>query len=111
MMSKRTRGVFERPVGSGIWWVRYADASGRIRREKVGSKSSAIKVYLKRKAAVLEGKKLPENLRSVTRVSDLAPALLRDYEVNRRKSYDSAERRLRKHILPFFGPLMADAIT
>lgn len=110
-MLKRTRGVFERPVDSGIWWTRYADASGRIRREKVGSKSSAVKIYVKRKAAVLEGKKLPENLRSVTRVSDLAPAFLRDYEMNRRKSYDSADRRLRKHILPFFGPLAADTVT
>jgi hypothetical protein len=47
------RGLFERPKGSGVWWVRYADESGRIHRERVGSKSLARKVYQKRKAEVL----------------------------------------------------------
>jgi len=28
------RGVFERPKGSGIWWVRYADQHGKLHREK-----------------------------------------------------------------------------
>src|SRR4029077_6524494 len=61
--AKKQRGVFEKLPGSGVWWVRFADSSGRIRREKVGSKSAAIKLYQKRKTQVLEGKKLPENLR------------------------------------------------
>lgn len=34
---KRTRGIFEKIPGSGVWWIQYADASGRIHREKVGS--------------------------------------------------------------------------
>ncbi len=59
----RTRGLYQREPGSGIWWIRYADASGRIRREKAGTKSAAIKLYNKRKAEALQGRKLPENLR------------------------------------------------
>lgn len=56
----RTKGVFEKKPGSGIWWVRYADATGRIRREKAGAKAAAIKLYSKRKTQVLQGEKLPE---------------------------------------------------
>src|SRR5262245_29788677 len=33
---KKVRGVFERPKGSGTWWIRYADEFGVIHREKVG---------------------------------------------------------------------------
>ena len=48
------RGLFERPAGSGVWWVRYADEHGRLHREKVGPKSLALKVYQKRKTQVAE---------------------------------------------------------
>lgn len=43
------RGLFERPADSGIWWIRYHDATGRERREKVGSKSAARARYIQRK--------------------------------------------------------------
>ena len=56
-------GLFEKLPDSEVWWIRYADATGRIRREKAGTKSAAIKLYHKRKTEVLEGKKLPESLR------------------------------------------------
>jgi hypothetical protein len=59
----KVRGVYEKVSRSGIWWIRYADASGRIRREKAGPKGSAIKLYRKRKTEILQGKKLPEQLR------------------------------------------------
>jgi integrase len=55
--------VYEKFPGSGVWWIRYADATGHIRREKAGTKSAALTLYRKRKTEILEGKKLPENLR------------------------------------------------
>ncbi len=61
---KGMKGVFERPVGSNTWWIRYIDAAGKERREKAGSKSVAIQLYRKRKQQALEGKKLPEKMRS-----------------------------------------------
>jgi integrase len=109
--AKKIKGVYEKVPGSAIWWIRYADASGRIRREKVGTKSAAIQLYRKRKTEVSQGKKLPENLRTCAKVGDLAPAMQRDYEINKRKSDDSVERRLRLHILPFFEHLLADAVS
>jgi integrase len=47
-------GVFERDKGSGEWWVRYTGADGKIHREKVGTKSLAKQIYLKRKNQVRE---------------------------------------------------------
>ena len=59
----KSRGVFEKAPGSGVWWIRYVDAGGRFRREKAGTKGMAIDLYRKRKVGALEGKKLPERLR------------------------------------------------
>jgi integrase len=53
------RGVYEKPDGSGIWWVNYYVA-GKRHREKVGRKSDAIKLYQTRKADATAGRKLPE---------------------------------------------------
>ena len=60
---RRTRGVFERPKGSDIWWVRYADENGRLHREKVGPKGLALKVYTKRKNEIQERRFFPERIR------------------------------------------------
>jgi hypothetical protein len=47
--SKTTRGLFERPPGSGIWWINYY-VDGMQHREGVGRKSDAVALYQKRKA-------------------------------------------------------------
>jgi integrase len=108
---KRVKGVYEKEPGSDVWYARYADANGEIKREKAGTKSAAIKLYQKRKTEVLQGKKLPENLRSIVRVNDLADAIERDYRINGKKSLESLQRRLKKHILPFFGTYSANDVT
>lgn len=61
--TKRVRGVFERPKGSGTWWVRYADEAGQIHREKVGMKQAAINIYQLRKTQVRLGKFTPEEVK------------------------------------------------
>jgi integrase len=58
---KKVRGIYERFPGQ--WWVRYADHTGRIRREKAGTWGNARDLYHTRKAAILKGAKLPDNLR------------------------------------------------
>lgn len=107
----KVRGIYEKVPGSGEWWICYFDAKGKRRREKAGTRSSALILYRKRKTEALEGRKLPENLRSIVKVSDIAPAIIRDYEINGKKSQDSVERRLRKHLLPFFGDMAVDDLT
>jgi hypothetical protein len=63
---RKERGVFEKVPGTGVWWIRYIDAQGRFRREKVGTWTNARDLYYKRKMQAFEGKKLPEKLRRAT---------------------------------------------
>jgi hypothetical protein len=51
-LEKKERGVFEKQPGSDIWWIRYY-IDGRERREKVGRRGDAIKLYRLRKSASL----------------------------------------------------------
>jgi site-specific recombinase XerD len=62
--SKKLRGVFEKVLGSDIWWIQYFDADGRRRREKAGRRRDAIDLLAKRKAEKLQGIKLPEKIRA-----------------------------------------------
>jgi site-specific recombinase XerD len=50
----KQRGVFERPKGSGVFWIRYF-VHGRERREKVGGKQEAIDRYRERKTQARDG--------------------------------------------------------
>jgi integrase len=106
---KKTRGVFERPVGSGVWWINFY-VGGKQRREKVGRKSDAIALYQKRKTEALRDKKLPE-LRPMKLVTfgELATAAV-DYAKRHLatwKDYDWKERTLREQ----FGQSSAAAVT
>lgn len=56
---KSVRGVFERPKGSGIWWINYY-VKGKQHREKAGNRSAAVALYRARKADSWRGIKLPE---------------------------------------------------
>ena len=60
---KKEKGIFEKEPGSDIWWVRYY-IDGRERREKVGRRGDALKLYKLRKADALRGVKLPENMKN-----------------------------------------------
>jgi integrase len=107
---KKLRGIYERDSGSRIWWIRYADSTGRIRREKAGTKGTAIKLYQKRKMEVLQGKKLPENLRApLVSFDDLAKDALA-YSKAHKRSYGDDEIRMEKLLASFRGRA-ADSIT
>jgi hypothetical protein len=59
---KKERGVFERVLDSGIWWIRHK-VGGREHREKVGRRADARKLYTIRKADILRGMKMPANVK------------------------------------------------
>jgi integrase len=59
----KAKGVFEKVPRSEVWYIRYADATGRIRKEKAGTHRAGELLYHKRKTEVLQGRKLPERLR------------------------------------------------
>jgi integrase len=93
-----------------MWWIRYSDGSGKIRREKSGTKSQAQKLYLKRKADVLAGRKLPENFRATAPLfAELAASAL-EYSASRKKTYRDDEIRMER-ILTHLRDRRADEIT
>jgi len=61
----KVKGVFERPVGSGCWWINYY-VDCKQHREKVGRRSDALALYQKRKADARRKVKLPELVRGKT---------------------------------------------
>jgi site-specific recombinase XerD len=103
-------GLYEKEPGSNVWWIRYADSMGRIRREKAGAKSAAFNLYRKRKTEALQGKKLPENLRApVVSFAELAKDTL-DYSKAHKRSYADDLIRMEK-LLAAFRERPADGIT
>lgn len=107
---KKIRGLYEKDPGSGIWWVRYADGSGRIRREKVGNRSAAVQLYRKRKTQVLQGEKLPENFRAqALTFSELADGAIEWAKVHK-LTWEDDEIRL-KPLREAFGSRPAHSIT
>jgi site-specific recombinase XerD len=97
----KVRGVYEKITGSGVWWIRYSDAMGRIRRERSGSKSAALTLYRKRKTEVLQRKKLPENLRSpMVSFAELAQDAL-GYSKTHKRSYRSDVVRMPRLLAAF----------
>jgi integrase len=110
-MSKKIRGVFEKVPGSGVWWIHYYDADGHRRRERVGSKSNATRLYQKRKTQAWEGMKVPENLRArpVT-FSDLATDAL-EYSKSRKPLSHRDDQSRMKKIREKFAHCVAEKIT
>lgn len=108
--AKKVKGIFEKAPGSGVWWVRYADASGQIRREVAGSKSAAIKLYQKRKTEIREGKKLPDNLRArkIT-FAELAADTL-EYSKTHKRSYSGDKARM-KRLEEWIGHRPAESLS
>lgn len=84
----KDRGLFERPKDSGVWWIRWADRFGKEHREKAGTKSAARSLYQARKAAVLQGQKLPELGRRPLLVSDIIDRYLPEFVTNKKNADD-----------------------
>lgn len=107
--SKR-RGIYERVPGSGVWWIRYADSTGKLRREKAGNKGSAITLYQKRKTEVLQRVKLPENFKA--KPAEMKVLIADALEHCRNNNRGFAQDRLRLGaILREFGSRTAPSIT
>lgn len=107
---KNPRGLFERPSGSGIWWINYHDEQGNQRREKVGRKSDALALYQSRKTAIRAGEKLPELKRTakvmVADLVDLALDVVKNHKDLR--NYESKAEIVKASPL---GSLPADKLT
>ena len=101
-------GVYEK--SPGVWYVRYVDGQGRYRREKAGTKGTAIDLYRKRKNEALQGRKLPEKLRrAIVPFTELCV----DTDAYIRARYARPQHDLGRmeNIKKWFGSRAADSIT
>jgi integrase len=108
-IEKKERGVFEKEQGSDIWWIRYY-IEGRERREKVGRRGDAIKLYKIRKTDALRGVKLPANMKHKgLRFKVIAQDAIDWYIEHGRKDVRSFKIRM-NILLKDFGDRVADDI-
>jgi integrase len=107
---KNPRGLFERPPESGVWWINYYE-HGKQRREKVGRKSDAIKLYQQRRADIQRGHKLPPLRRtSPVMINDLVDLMLEHVRNQKHKdlrTYESRGEMVRREL----GSRDAEALT
>jgi integrase len=94
---KKHKGVFERPKGSGTYWIRYTDQYGREHRERVGLKSAAINIYQQRKTEIRLGRFEPEDVKRKhvnLLVSEIVEDFIKASEARNRKSIADIRQRL-----------------
>lgn len=104
------RGIFERPEGSGVFWVLFYDQFGRRHREKVGSLSAAREVYAQRKTEVRLRKFDPEDVtrRKVLTVEQLVKRYMPEIRANKRSWKD--DERYGRFWTEFLGHLALDQV-
>ena len=106
----KVRGIWEREPGSGVWWIRYRTADGKLHREKVGRKGDAVDLLNKRRNERRIGTKLPENMRAKgVKFKTLADDI-EVYSKANHRDQRSVLGRL-KRIRPDFDERIADSIT
>jgi integrase len=106
---KQERGVFERPKGSGVWWINYY-VGGKQHREKAGSRSDAKDLYKERKATARREEKIPVFRKGKVTLSALIDSAvefahthnksLRDYECKAKIVRAGLGSRLAEEITP-----------
>lgn len=106
------RGIYEKIPGSKIHWIRFADSTGKIRREKAGSLSAATTLLAKRRTETLQGRKLPETLRiRQIRFEEIAQDALDYSKTNNAKGSHRVDKGRMEVIKKEFRNRIADSIT
>ena len=94
-----------------VWWVKYY-RNGRPIRESShsGKESDAINLLKLREGDIAHGLPVNPKLNRI-RFAEAADDLKTEYAVNGRRSADELERRVRLHLLPYFGGRRLSAIS
>jgi integrase len=110
-MAEKIKGVYEREVDSGVWWIRWTDAKGKHHREKAGRRSDAQTLLQKRNTETLQRKKLPEQFRKTVTFDSLCDDALEHSRANNdpKVTYDFTLKL--NCIRPDFGARHVDSIT
>jgi integrase len=92
---EKVKGVYEKVPGSGVYWIRFK-RNGVTRRERVGAKADAEKLYMIRKVAIYKNEKLPPTQPSRgIRFSEIGQDAINWYEKTRKKDLRTFSGRMR----------------
>ena len=95
----------------GVWWIRYYRNGQRFEESSGSSKKGVALDLLKTKEGdIVHGLPVSPKIGRIW-FDEAAEDLLNDYRINRKKSVDEVERRIDKHLRPFFGPRRMATIT
>jgi integrase len=97
-------GCIYRMKNSPYWWLKYQGVDGRPQYEssRTTDHSAAKDMLREREGRLAQGVPVTSAVGRL-KFKDAARDLVNDFTVNRRKSLDEVERRLRLHLLPYFG--------
>lgn len=104
-MKKNERGIFERPKGSKVWWIRYACKYGHLHREKIGPKGLAKDEYERQKVRARREGYCPTHERNKprpTQFQNMAEEYLRWAKVNHR-GYQADQSRMSRLVAAYRG--------
>ncbi len=106
---QKHRGCFQRPKGSGIWWIRYVDSDGKRKARCVGTFSDAVHAYEEAKVNVRKGLlAAPARLRGIRYGALIDDAL----KINEASSKDHRNFKQRLEVTrDKFGHRVAESIT
>jgi integrase len=106
----RQRGIFEKVPGSGEYWIRFADTTGRIRREKVGIFEAAeARLRIRREEAKLGTLPRLARQRRPVLFRKIADDALAYPDEHKRSAKDDHSRMTK--LTEWFGERQADSIT
>lgn len=96
---------------SNIFWIKYY-RNGKAERENTHSADFTVakRLLQSREGDVARGIPVSAKLGRV-KIDELTEDVVTNYKINRKKSLGDVERRLRLHIIPFFGGRRAISIT
>jgi integrase len=108
---RRARGSGSVYQQGRVWWISYRGADGKRRAESTeGGKGAAEKLLEKRNGSRAHNLPIIPRAEKLT-FDDAAQAVLDDFTANGKTSIAVVQRRLKLHLLPFFGGRRMAGIT
>lgn len=94
-----------------IWWIRYYKNGRRYEESSGSTKESDARSLLRlREGDIERGVAITPKVGRI-RFDEAVKDVLNDYRTNRKRSLDDVERRIEKHLTPFFGNRRMASIT
>lgn len=94
-----------------IWWIRYYRNGKRYEESSGSTKEGEARSLLRRREGDIERGVAVNPKVGRMRFEEAVEDVLNDYRINRKRSLDDIERRIAKHLAPYFSQRRMAAIT